>query len=1604
MPLGNDDYDIVIGVTVDDQTAAGSASVKNSIKKSGDDIRNYSDKQARTIASNTRTTFNSMDRDMSRSATGIVKKLTYVFDQHNFLLRNMARQAGSTTGAIAIGVGKLSLAFGKLGKDTEEASGRSKNALADMKLAVSRLGTDPNAFPAALKAAKDLSAAYEKMGMTGHVASTRAGTALEQAVHKRVIQLQGGLEKARADFDKLRTAGTVSSEKLAGKVNEISASVRNLLGGAKVDSAFFKAFVRAKDDAEKYRLVLDKLGPKAAVAFASNQTAVNKLSEAYVRLESRAVRFIKTQSDKMGGAGTKVQEYQKEIAVLEKGLAKLVGTTGEGAISTGGLSASVVVATAAIAAAVIVIVAIVAAIVAFIAICYKGATAAAAYGNEIYKLSLSTGLSVKTLSALSVIAKETQTDIDSLAKTFARTQIQIQRGIDKPFSESGRALRTLKVDFQELKKANPDQQIFMLAKAFTQLNNQNVRATVAQQIFSRDAERQAKMLEQVAHGFEEAQKKAKRFGLELDESGAVKANKATVAIEDMKLAWEGLWVTLGIKILPQLSILMQDFAESVAKASGSFSFLGGVANAVLLDIRIKLAEMKEFLENPAWAITHPLEAMARARLRVAQEDAAYEAELKRRVDELKRRGLQGDDQYASGRGSKSPLDSLIERVKRLRFEITALQEIGSRENLLRFELEDLEKVKSAFETIFKLRNEMGLVLDQPLPEFRIFGTPEEQRQDLVTLQSYVKQMERMRTIFEGVRKVANEQADALATLARVQQEELMPVVDAGTLAAIKYNTAIRDRMVAERELTADVISETRLRKDAIEDEVGATLKAYMTLQRDLGRSQDKVREQRKEDQIFLKIIRGDIDTEATIREGIRERIGNIQAPIVPDELTTIAAHAATIDLNVASIAEKIGAGVSQTVKTNITTSDPRKYGFVRGVVRMPDGSVKVVSEEDIVNPPDVIKSQTTDVDFLRRKIFNESRERAGGERDAALRAANQRIIDNQMRMEQSLIDLDTDYLDKWSQLQIVRRESARETIVSIMFLENDLRDLSNTNSELYKNTWKEADESRLNSLKGIKEEIIVLQNEIANNGFDQTERLQRARLRGIRDIQEESNKARESIVYNQQIIADQTIYHAERADAAVIDFLAHQRGITEIIADAKVGVIDATFSAIDSGLDRLTAKLGIAGDIVKDLISGFIRLALSPFFKAMFGGQGRSGGFGGFGGFGIPGGGGGQGGISSIPGIITNLVNSTGGGAGVTSPLSVSGVFGGSGAIGGVLHEAGHTGAAVGAAGSITRAGVLSSLAGALPFLGLGIGANVGGQSRFGSILGGAGGLLAGGIGAAFLAPSVFASTGVLGSLGPAALGLLTNPITAIAAGALLVGAILLNRNATRRRNETSREELSQQVIAKLQEMLSDAQSGSLTLTEAQQEFNQLRSEYFQAISGYDSKTKRIATDWWNMPEHPPQVFWKQIKVAAEQNEAAGNIRNRMIPVFGAGGYTRSSSLIKVRPGEGIKYPGSNVIQTVFGQDRGYDTQYMYAPAGTQILNQSEMRGARPFQHGGWVGMTPTRSGELPELTIDELALTLDADGLATIVISSSHFKKAVIRDVKVAKKEKKIA
>jgi TP901 family phage tail tape measure protein len=284
-----------------------------------------------------------------------------------------------------------------------------------------------------------------------------------------------------------------------------------------------------------------------------------------------------------------------------------------------------------------------------------------------------------------------------------------------------------------------------------------------------------------------------------------------------------------------------------------------------------------------------------------------------------------------------------------------------------------------------------------------------------------------------------------------------------------------------------------------------------------------------------------------------------------------------------------------------------------------------------------------------------------------------------------------------------------------------------------------------------------LQDEFSTSGANVGLRRQIALQEELNAIKREDLEVTERQARAQVRLADQTVYHAGRANEKVLEYLASQKGITDIVADAKIGIIEETFNGVDSVLDRIIPKMHGFGSIIKNIIADLIKLEASRFLMRILGvgtnssapaQQQNSTGSG-----------------TSWKNIIGSLFK--GGGRGQSdeeedgggSPLG--GGYGGiiknfksNGFVGGLkgligLGGSGGGAAALGASAPVSAAGSWATAAG-------GAGALAGGAGAAGAGAAGAGGAAAGG------------SSG-LGALVP----FLTNPWT-IGIAAAAVGGILL--------------------------------------------------------------------------------------------------------------------------------------------------------------------------------------------------------------------------------------
>jgi hypothetical protein len=294
-------------------------------------------------------------------------------------------------------------------------------------------------------------------------------------------------------------------------------------------------------------------------------------------------------------------------------------------------------------------------------------------------------------------------------------------------------------------------------------------------------------------------------------------------------------------------------------------------------------------------------------------------------------------------------------------------------------------------------------------------------------------------------------------------------------------------------------------------------------------------------------------------------------------------------------------------------------------------------------------------------------------------------------------------------------------------------------------------------------------------------------------------------------------------------------------------------------------------------------------------------------------------------------------GAGITPPMSATAQATQTAAQGALGASIAHAlgiggGAATTVAQGFSLAGFGSAIAPLLPFAGLGLGASLGSPSGLGSILGGAGGLLLGGAGLAALAPGVLAgilgggSVSILGpagaaisttygGLGGAAIGFLTNPFTIAAGAALIAGALILGRNAQRRRDEQTRDSLATDLRTQVYQLISQVQSDQMDGAQALAQYWALRGQYVDQVNQtiHDSKTKRNALLWLN--DLDSQVLPKlqqAVDAQTSRHAIAGQLHETFstsVTSFASGGFVgRVPGLFNARDDRLIRVSGDEVV------------------------------------------------------------------------------------------------
>jgi lambda family phage tail tape measure protein len=232
-------------------------------------------------------------------------------------------------------------------------------------------------------------------------------------------------------------------------------------------------------------------------------------------------------------------------------------------------------------------------------------------GDEFFKLSQKTGVSVEALSALDYAAKLSDVSSDGLTKALQKLSVAM---FDTQVNgeEGSAALKALGVSATDVHgQVRPTEQVLLdLADKFSAMPDGADKAALAVKLFGKEGLAIIPFLNQGREGITALMEEAQRLGLVMSEDVARASEAFNDNLTRLSAIFEGVQRQIGAAVIPVLA----DFTEQVILAQGE---TGSFSNE-LQKISANRAAILAFLESVASGLAFIAESAVLAKRVIAQ--------------------------------------------------------------------------------------------------------------------------------------------------------------------------------------------------------------------------------------------------------------------------------------------------------------------------------------------------------------------------------------------------------------------------------------------------------------------------------------------------------------------------------------------------------------------------------------------------------------------------------------------------------------------------------------------------------------------------------------------------------------------------------------------------------------------------------------------------------------------------------------------------------------------------------------------------------------------------------------------------------------------------
>lgn len=173
------------------------------------------------------------------------------------------------------------------------------------------------------------------------------------------------------------------------------------------------------------------------------------------------------------------------------------------------------------------------------------------FGDEVNKAVAKTGVSAEAFSQLAYAAKQSDIEFEALGTAFKKMQQAVSQAASGS-KQMRQIFSALRIDFDQFRKQNPDQQFEMIAEQISLIKDPADRTRAAVALFGKAGAELLPMFEQGAAGIRAAREEADKMGATLTGEQAKQLAEADDAIKRLGQAWDGVVRSLAIGVTPAL--------------------------------------------------------------------------------------------------------------------------------------------------------------------------------------------------------------------------------------------------------------------------------------------------------------------------------------------------------------------------------------------------------------------------------------------------------------------------------------------------------------------------------------------------------------------------------------------------------------------------------------------------------------------------------------------------------------------------------------------------------------------------------------------------------------------------------------------------------------------------------------------------------------------------------------------------------------------------------------------------------------------------------------------------------------------------------------------